>query len=359
MIATYYSTMANLLEAFDSSARKYAFHPATRAQFQSWREEVRSVLAEITGLTRMKGCELNPRQLESCHQEGYLREKWLIQVEPGVWMPFYILIPEDGADGSRPCIVAPHGHDGAGKYEVAGRKDLPEVDEVIRRTKADYGVQLVKAGFVVFCPDARGSGERREWMNQGDEPEKLFSSSCTNLNNAAISLGRTLLGMWIWDLLRLVDFIAASERFNSVKIGCCGFSGGGLQSVWLAALDERIDAAVVSGYFHGYRDTLLQNNLCGCNFVPSLWETVDMGDLGALIAPKPLLIESGSDDPLNGPRGLTSVREQVAITRSAYQLMGETEKLYHHIFQGKHEWNGKPTAGFFHRWLDAPQSAKD
>jgi hypothetical protein len=83
-------------------------------------------------------------------------------------------------------------------------------------------------------------------------------------------------------------------------------------------MDDRIKCAVVSGYFYGYKDSLLKrSDNCGCNYVPHLWEYIDMCDLGALIAPRPLLIESGTEDDLNGERGIENVLEQVAATRKA------------------------------------------
>jgi hypothetical protein len=117
-------------------------------------------------------------------------------------------------------------------------------------------------------------------------------------------------------------------------------------------MDERIVCSAVSGYFYGYLDSLLklpQN--CSCNYVPHLVEYVDMGDLGALIAPRPLLIESGSRDPLNGERGLVNVTEQVEITAKAYSLLEAEDKLYHHVFDGEHLWNGEKTYPFLAKWL--------
>ena len=76
-----------------------------------------------------------------------------------------------------------------------------------------------------------------------------------------------------------------------------------------------IKAAVVSGYFYGYRESLLvKHQNCSCNYVPHLYETADMGDLGALIAPRPLLVETGARDPLNGQSGMKNVNSQMAIT---------------------------------------------
>ena len=76
-----------------------------------------------------------------------------------------------------------------------------------------------------------------------------------------------------------------------------------------------------------------------------------MGDLGALIAPRPLLIETGDQDPLNGPRGLANVREQFDIMRSAYDLLGVPEKVSHDIFEGGHRWHGTAAQDWLDRWL--------
>lgn len=167
----------------------------------------------------------------------------------------------------------------------------------------------------------------------------------------AIGLGLSLTGMWTWDLMRLIDYIETREDCAQDRIGCCGLSGGGLQTLWLTALDERVNCAVVSGYFYGYKDALLNLYNCSCNYVPHLWENVDMGDIAALIAPRALLIETGDQDPLNGERGLDNVTEQVEIAAGAYRLMEAGERFVHHVFKGGHVWDGEKTYAFADRWL--------
>jgi hypothetical protein len=273
--------------------------------------------------------------------DGYTRERVVLQTEPGIWMPVYVLIPDGiGAGERRPAVIAPHGHASAGKYSVAGRADIPEVVDTIRQHNYDYGVQFVRQGLVVFCPDARGFGERREPGRQG--ADSFLYGSCDLLNHMGMPLGQTVTGMWTWDLMRLLDYIESRPECNGAPIGCAGLSGGGLQTLWLSALDERVECAVDSGYFYGYRDSLLQLcENCSCNYVPGLWQLVDMGDIGALLAPRPFFIETGDADGLNGLRGVINTEEQVAITRQAYSLLGADDQLCHQIFPGEHRWWGK------------------
>jgi hypothetical protein len=283
--------------------------------------------------------------------DGYARERVEIQTEPGIVMPLYVLIPADLRPGERrACIIAPHGHGSGGKYAVAGRRDIPAIAATIEQHNYDYGVQFVRQGFVVFCPDARGFGERREIGRQGDAD--MMTSSCDLLNHMAIPMGQTVTGMWTWDLMRLIDYIGTRADCDVSRLGCAGLSGGGLQTMWLAALDERVRAAVISGYCYGYKESLLvMNGNCSCNYVPGLWQLADMGDIDALIAPRPLLIETGSRDPLNGKSGLGNVMPQVETTRRAYRLLAAQDVLVHDVFDGEHRWNGVRSIAFMKQAL--------
>lgn len=65
-----------------------------------------------------------------------------------------------------------------------------------------------------------------------------------------------------------------------------------------------------------------------------------MGDIAALIAPRPLLVETGTRDELNGASGVDNVLSQIHIIRKAYHLLGSEDLLKHDIFEGEHRWNG-------------------
>lgn len=353
-IDRYFTTLNYLCRRFDVVARQTGFRARTLEEWEIWRRQLKAKLSELTGLTTMIPCPLNPKVTENIELEGYRRERVEIQTEPDVVLPFYVLLPLDlHPEETRPAVIAGHGHSGGGKFAIAGRRDILAVTERINEANYDYGVQMVREGFVVFCPDARGFGERREKSKQGDDEFRFLRGSCEILNHMAIPLGQTVTGMWVWDWMRLIDYILTRPECRGRKIGCAGLSGGGLQTLWTAALDERVACAVTSGYFYGVKDSLLKMpDNCSCNYVPHLWEVADMGDIGAMIAPRPFLIETGTQDGLNGERGIANAVEQVNIAREAYRLLGAEDRIYHDIFEGKHAWHGCKAIPWLKRWLE-------
>lgn len=324
-------------------------------ELNQWQQNTVALLKRLTGYNTMVACAPEPRLHEVVQCDGYVRRRIDIRTEPGIRMPFYVLEP-DNIDPPYIPVVAAHGHSSGGKAAVAGVDTCPQVRDTIRHYHYDYGVNLAKAGFMVFCPDARGFGERRERLvRQNDNP---LASSCLHLSNMAIPLGQTVTGMWVWDIHRLLDYVASLPACSAMPVGCVGLSGGGLQTLWAAALDERIRAAIVSGYFYGYRQSLLEmHHNCSCNYVPHLYEHLDMGDIGALVAPRALRIETGTRDPLNGAGGLANVTSQLDVTRRAYALYDATDRLAHHVFEGEHRWDGAGAVDWLRDRLAPPDAS--
>ena len=342
-----FQTLPHLQERWVRIGRKLAFSCDTRKDVAGWRSRTVRKLKELIGYNSFQTADPAPKITEEKVCDGYVRQRVEIQTEPGVIMPMYVLIPSDPG-GPYPVVLAPHGHASGGKLAIAGCREVPGIAESIVQYNYDYGVQFVRAGFITFCQDARGSGERREHHEKGHP----MNSSCQWLNNMALPLGQTVTGMCTWDLHRLIDYVQTREDCIPNLIGCAGFSGGGLQTLWASALDKRIKCAVISGYLYGHKESLLDMYTnCSCNYVPHLCEYVDMGDIAALIAPRPLLVETGTKDPLNGASGLANVRSQVRTTRKAYRLLDAGRMLKHDVFEGGHRFNGVKAIPWMKRHL--------
>jgi dienelactone hydrolase len=328
-------THGHLAKRFACTDQKLRFSAESPEEVARWRRKTVRKLKALTGYDTMTRTSPKPRVTEERDFGEYRRQRLELYTEPDVLMSLYILIP-NGKPLPRPAVIAPHGHGSGGKLAVAGCDEIPEVAETIRVHNYDYGRQLARAGFMVFCPDARGFGERRERDMAGN----LMASSCLWLSNMAYPLGQTVAGMWTWDLHRLIDHIETRDDCLPGRIGCAGLSGGGLQTLWASALDERIRCAVISGYMYGYKESIFDMNCCQCNYVPHLYEHLDMGDMAALIAPRPLLVETGYHDGLNGASGLANVRSQLKTIRKAYRALDAPRMIAHDIFEGGHRWNG-------------------
>ena len=321
----YYTCKEYYERKFDSVKREYAFTAKTQEAHQQWKEAARERLMQLTGMDQCVKTDAQARCVRRTQLEGYVEEYWVMQTEPEVSMPFYFLKPGEGKEKSCPVMINPHGH-GGGKEKTC---------------REWFAVELARKGYCVACPDERGSGERREQWQQGEEQEKLRLNSHRELQQMVLGFGQCMIGLAVWDMMRLLDLLCTWECVDKNRIGCAGMSGGGQQTVWLAAMDERIRLAITSGYFYGFKDSLvsLPGN-CACNFVPGMWRTMDMGDMGAMLAPRPFFVESGEKDHLEGARGLANVYPQVNTARKAYALYQEEKKLIHTVHEGGHEWRG-------------------
>ncbi len=345
-ISEYYTCLESIQRKFDKYARKHPVNTESIEAYENWATKARENLGDLLGLDKMEECELDTQILETVELEGKMRrEKVLIQVEPDVYMPFYIIYPSKdiqkyiGTEQNKKpaCMIAAHGHQGGGKESIAGRSEIPAVAEAIKKFHYDYGLQLAKQGYIVICPDARGYAQRREQAFQNDEETSYLAGTCYHLSHMAEPLGMTVMGMLVWDLMRLVDYVYEREEFDVTELGLIGFSGGGMQTLYTAALDERIQKIVISGYFYGFKDShLLLNGNCNCNYVPRLWESYDCGDIGALLAPRQVIVQSCKEDHLNGPRGINNVIEQLEIMNEAFSLYGAQENLRVDLREGGH-----------------------
>lgn len=98
-ISQYYPSKFRMEYLFEKWGRKDGLEAETLIQYLDWKERIREILKDLIGLDRMETCPLNPQIVEKVILEsGIIREKVIIQTEPEIFMPLYILIPIDAAD---------------------------------------------------------------------------------------------------------------------------------------------------------------------------------------------------------------------------------------------------------------------
>ena len=320
---------------------KCQFKGSTRVEFDKWRVDAVDEIKSLLKFDKLKMREYGAERAEAVEglksAEGtvYTRELYMLDTFEEMSMPVYVLRPQNGC-GKTAIALHPHGSDGKnGLVGIIRNENIRESEEKLKFT---YAFDLLEKGYTVFCPDILGAGNRCPISI--DEPKK---SDCTVINNTLISIGLNLHGLTTFELTRAVDFVfeyAKEADLNTDDLLCMGFSGGGLATIWLSALDERIKRVYVSGYFHSLRRTLLQSNFCGCNFVPNMWKTIDMDSVAMLCAPRRLYVETGREDNLNGKDGLSKVYKMAGSVENIYKNMFDSDNFKFTVCEGKHKWYG-------------------
>ncbi len=138
------------------------------------------------------------------------------------------------------------------------------------------------------------------------------------------SQGYNPAGVEAWNGIRGIDLLTDLKEVNPDKIGVTGISGGGSQSWYLGALDDRIAATAAvagAGSLKGQICNRTIDDHCDC-MMPINTLQWDFTDIGALIAPRPFLIAQTQHD---GYYSIESVRELYHGVKRIYQLYNQPE----------------------------------
>ena len=163
-------------------------------------------------------------------------------------------------------------------------------------------------------------------------------------------LGYNLLALDLWDMARGLDLLAEHPLVDRRRLGVVGLSQGGTCALFLAAWDKRIRAAVVSGYFNAWNAcATIGWNMCGSQVLAGIVGELDHVELGGLVAPRALLIETGTQDNIfPAPAARDAFARLQDVYRSANAPDGA---LQHDVFEGGHKWHGVEAYPFLERWL--------
>jgi dienelactone hydrolase len=230
---------------------------------------------------------------------------------------------------------------------LCGIKENGEYRDTPEGYHQDFGVELVKRGFIVAAPEISCFGEREAKYDHLLEGSPR-PSTCHNASTYAMMLGMNMPGMRVWDGMRVLDYVEQLELADASRMGVMGISGGGMHAFFSSCIDPRIKAAVISGYFCDWRQSILAINHCTCNFVPGLLGLGELSDVAALIAPRPLLVEHGRRDTIF-PIG--DVENTVRRARRAWKVAGKATDLQTDFFNDGHRINGEKAYPFLEQCL--------
>jgi dienelactone hydrolase len=287
--------------------------PASKAEWENKRRELRAELWKLLG--RLPPRPATPRmETRSREDRGeYIVEVFQFDNAAGSLVPGYLLLPKK-APAEVPAILYCHWH--AGEYDL-GKAELFQA----KHTPEAPGPALAKRGYAVLAIDASGFGERNGQGPDGPTEKDYRAEETASKFN--LWVGRTFWGMLLRDDLMALDYLASRPEVDPNRIGVMGMSMGAIRTWWLMALDERLKAGVAIACMTRYQNVIIHGSIHEFDigyFVPQLLNHFDSEAIIALIAPRPVLFQTGDRDPGSPVDGIHAIESAV---RPVYRLYGE------------------------------------
>lgn len=304
--------------------------PQTNEEWKQRREQLRENLRRAWGGLSHERCDLNPQYLGTIERDGYRIEKILIQTMPDVWMTANLWIPTSLGPSTgnvvpkRPAVLCVHGH-------WKGAKQDPVVQSRC--------IGLVKLGFVVMCVDAFGAGERAIGEELGEYHGEMTGAML-------LPLGLPLSGIQVYENMRAVDYLISRDDVAPDRIGITGASGGGNQSMYAGAYDERFRCVVPTCSVGTYQ-SYLSAACCMCEVVPGALRFTEEGDVLGLAAGRGLMVTSATQDAFQF--SVDQARVSIARARQISKLIDGTE-VRHTIIESPHHYN-QPMREAMYGWM--------
>ena len=250
--------------------------------------------------------------------DGFTVENLHYQSSPGLYVTGNLYLPADRKKGEKfPAVLYVCGH---GRVKKGG---------VSFGNKVHYhhhGAWFARNGYVCLTIDTIQLGEI-EGTHHGTYSKNMWWW---------VSRGYTPAGVEAWNGMRGIDYLQSRPEVDPDRVGVTGRSGGGAYSWWIAALDERVKAAVPVAGITSMRNHVIDGCVeghCDCMYQVNS-KRWDFAMISSLVAPRALLISNTDKDRIFPLDGVLEVHEK---TRKLYGLLGADGKLGLHITEGPHK----------------------
>jgi len=318
----------------------------TLSDWQQRQKFIKETLLDIVGPFPQRN-PLNPKIIRTLNKDGYRIEHIIYESQPGFYVTSSLFIPGNlGKKSKAPAIIYCSGHSAEG-YRSA----------VYLNTIAN----LVKKGFIVFAFDPVGQGERYEYLDPSTGKSMIPGyGEHSYAGCQSFITGSSQARYMIWDGIRAVDYLLTRKEVDPARIGITGRSGGGTQSAYIAAMDDRIYAAAPENYLTNFT-RLLQNigpQDAEQNMFNIIARGLDHADLLTVRAPRPALMITTTRDIFNIQGVLETEREVTRI----YQAYGKTDNFSRTEDDAPHAStvkNREAIYAFFRKHLNNPGSSAD
>lgn len=277
-----------------------------------------------------------------------------------------ILLKPANAKGPLPGILAFHDH-GGNKY--FGTRKITKTSEqqhplMVSHQKDYYSGfawanEIAKKGYAVLVPDAFVFGSRRVMMQDvplslrrgltDHDPENPQQIKAYNewagqhehiLAKSLFSAGTTWPGVFFAEDQKALDVLCARSDVDANRIGCGGLSGGGLRTVFMAGLDERIRCAVCVGFMSTWKDFILNKSYTHTwmTYVPLLPNELEFPEILGLRVSLPTLVLNDVDDALYT---MDEMKQAEQILTEVYAKAKAAKQFKCSYYPGPHKFDAE------------------
>lgn len=294
-----------------------------------------------------------------------------------------VFLKPAGAAGRLPGILALHDHGGnkfMGWLKIVRTDDKPWA--VQQKHQANYygGVgwanEIAKRGYAVLVHDTFPFASRRvlvkdvpQRLQSGgvdpspDDPDAIakynsFAAAHEHImEKSLLSAGTTWPGVYVVEDQRALDVLSNRPDVDASRIGIAGLSGGGMRTVFLGGLDDRVKVAIAVGFMTTWRDFLLDKAFTHTwmTYVPLLPKDLDFPEILALRAPAATMVLNCREDPLYTLPEMQRADAMIADTFKRAQATDRYRAIY---YDGGHKFDRemqKDAFDWFDRFLKAPR----
>jgi Acetyl xylan esterase (AXE1) len=276
----------------------------TLPEWEARAAQLRKQILASAGLLPMpERTPLHPQIFGRIEREGYSVEKVLLETMPGFYLGGNLYRPV-GKSGKFPGVASPHGHWDFGRLENTATVSVP-----------GRCINLARQGYVVFTYDMLGYDDTIQTPHDfGGPREDLWSFNA--------------LGLQLWNSMRAIDFLQSLPDVDRERIAVTGASGGGTQTFLVSAVDQRVKVAAPVNMI----SAIMQGGPCESS--PGLRFRTFNVEIGALMAPRPLLMVSATGDwTRNTPH------DEFPAIQAIYKLYGKPELVESVQVDAPHNYN--------------------
>jgi dienelactone hydrolase len=293
----------------------------TPEQVMRLRDEVRRKLRACFGEWPER-TPLNARVTGTVERADYTIEKLIYESRPNYLVTANVYVPKSRS-GRMPAVVGACGHTTNGKAEAKYQ---------------EFSRNLARQGYVTLIYDPPSQGERFEYPDEPGEPPIQPGVQSHNVaGNQMTLVGRNFAFWEAWDGIRALDYLLSRPYVDASRVGVTGNSGGGTQTAYLNALDDRFTMAAPNCYVTRFLNNLeneepadIEQNVPGI-----LAAGLDMADYFVAQLPRPTHLGGELNDFFD-VRGLRETYEEL---RRLYAIVGAERNVELHVGPETHGYN--------------------